>query len=222
MVKTAFSACNDVDLVLFMTEPRQPHEEDRNILYRISRTNKPTFLLINKIDKIKKTELLPLIDTYAHLYDFKEILPISALKNEGLDMAIETIKKYLLEGPAYYPTEIYTDQFERFWVAEIIREKILIHTEQEVPHATAVEVIRWQEDKDRGLISIFANIYVERKSQKSIIIGKQGQKLKVIGTDARKEIEKRLAIKVYLQLWVKVKQQWRKKVNILKEIGYEE
>lgn len=221
MVKTAFSTCNEVDLILFMTDTKNLDEEDRDILSRIRQTNKPIFLLINKIDKINKAELLPLIGDYSHFHDFKEILPISALKHEGLDMAIEAIKKYLPAGPPYYPSEIYTDQVERFWVTEIIREKILIHTEQEVPHATAVEVTRWHEEDARGLLCIFANIYVERKSHKSIIIGKQGQKLKAIGTDARKEIEKRLAIKVYLQLWVKVKEQWRRKVNILKEIGYE-
>ena len=222
MVKTAFSTCSDVDLILLMAEPREPDEEDKDIIYKIRRTNKPIFLLINKIDKINKMELLPIIKKYSHVHDFKEILPISSLKNEGLDMVIEALKKNLPEGPPYYPSEIYTDQFERFWVAEIIREKILIHTEQEVPHATAVEITRWHEDEARELLSIFANIYVERKGQKSIIIGRQGQNIKAIGTDARKEIEKRLAIKVYIQLWVKVKKQWRKKANILKEIGYEE
>ena len=220
MVKTAYAACKEVDLILFMVEPVPLREEDAYILNQLKHTKKPIILLINKIDKIKKAELLPVINTYSHLQNFTAILPISALKNDGVDIAIDTIRQNLPQGPSYYPTEMVTDQIERFWVAEVIREKILLHTEQEVPHAAAVEIIQWHEDEAKPLLSVSANIYVERKSQKSIIIGKQGQKIKAIGTDARKEIENRLATKVFLQLWVKVKEQWRKNVHILKEMGY--
>ncbi|MGQ9571494.1 MAG: GTPase Era [Thermodesulfovibrionales bacterium] len=177
------------------------------------------FLLLNKIDIIKKSELLPIMDRINELYPFKEIIPISALKQDGIDILLKRIYDYLPTGPKYYPDDIVTDQLERFMVSEIIREKVTEMTEEEVPHSIAVEVIDWEE-KENGLILIRANIYVERDSQKGIIIGKGGRMLKAIGTSARIDIEKLLNTKVFLELWVKVKKDWRDNFKILEELGY--
>ncbi|MFZ5996696.1 MAG: GTPase Era [Nitrospirota bacterium] len=219
IVKEAQNAVREVDIILFMVEPEPPGPGDRFIIELFMDINKPVFLLINKVDSVKKPDVLPVIDAYRQLFPFNEIIPISALTGDGVDILLNDIVKYLPEGPKYYPDDLVTDQLERFVVAEIIREKIMQQTEEEVPHSVATEVVQWTERED-GVIFITANIYVERKGQKGIIIGKEGAKLKAIGTSARIEIEKLLGTKVFLELWVKVKKDWRSNHRMLSELGF--
>jgi GTP-binding protein Era len=219
MVKTAMEALNEVDVILFMVEPHEPDRRDKFIVELLKKIQSPVFLLINKVDSIKKPELLPIIDKFKGLYPFKDIIPISALKQDGIYLLIKKICKYLPYGPRYYPDDLITDKLERFMVSEIIREKVMEMTEEEVPHSVAVEVGEWKERQD-GLISISCNIYVERNGQKGIIIGKNGTMLKSIGSSARVDIEHLLNTKVFLELWVKVKKDWRNDEQLLKELGY--
>lgn len=220
MVKEARGAIEDVDIVLFMVEPCQPGPGDKFILKLLGETGKTrkVFLLINKADLVKKTGLLPVIDSYRKLYDFYKIIPMSALNPEDVSLLMSKIVEELPPGPKYYPDDIITDQYEKTVVSELLREKIMEATEDEIPHSVAVEVIEWKE-RDNGTISISLNIYVERDSQKGIIIGKRGQRLKQIGSDARADIEKFLGRKVFIQLWVKVRKDWRRDDVFLKELG---
>lgn len=219
MVKTAIESLREVDIILFMVEPQEIGGGDRFIIELLKRVQSPVFLLINKIDIIKKSDILLNIDNLKELYHFKEIIPISALTNDGTEILLKEIYDYLPSGPKYYPDEVITDQLEKFMVSEIIREKITEMTEEEVPHSVAVEVIEWKERED-GLIVIRSNIYVERKGQKGIIIGERGAMLKSIGTAARINIERLLNTKVFLELWVKVKKDWRDDKRTLEELGY--
>ncbi len=219
MVKTAIESLREVDIILFMVEPHEIGGGDRFIIELLKRVQSPVFLLINKIDIIKKSDILLIINNLKELYHFKEIIPISALTNDGTELLLKKIYDYLPSGPKYYPDEVITDQLERFMVSEIIREKITEMTEEEVPHSVAVEVIEWKERED-GLIVIRCNIYVEREGQKGIIIGKRGAMLKSIGTAARIDIERLLNTKVFLELWVKVKKDWRDSKRTLEELGY--
>lgn len=219
MVRAAKEALSEVDIILFMIEPKELRREDKAVMDLLKSVKIPVFLLLNKIDTVKKTELLPLIESFGEMYSFKEIIPVSAMKLDGISLLIKKICEYLPEGPKFYPDDIITDQMERFMVSEIIREKIMDKTEQEIPHSVAVEIIEWKERED-GLVSIQSNIYVERESQKAIIIGRRGEMLKSIGTDARLETERLLNTKVFLQLWVKVKKNWRDDNLLLKELGY--
>lgn len=219
MVKTALEALREVDIILFMVEPHEIGSGDRFIIDLLKRVQSLVFLLINKIDIIKKSDLLPLIDHFKEFYPFKEIIPISALKKDGIELLMNSIYDYLPYGPKYYPDEIITDQLERFMVSEIIREKITKKTEEEIPYSVAVEVAEWKERED-GVITIKSNIYVEREGQKGIIIGKKGSMLKSIGTAARIDIERLLNTKVFLELWVKVKKDWRDDKRTLEELGY--
>ncbi len=219
MVKEARGSAQEVDVVLFMAEPEEPGSGDKFIIELLKDLNKPVFLLINKIDTVKKPQALPVIEAYSKLYNFDEVIPISALKGDGVDILLKTIVNYLPEGPKYYPDDILTDQIERFMVSEIIREKIIQQTEDEIPYSVAVDVTQWTERGD-GVILIHANIYVEREGQKGIIIGKGGSKLKTIGTNARLEIEKLLGAKIFLELWVKIKKDWRNREQALKELGF--
>lgn len=222
MVKEAMKTLKEVDVTVVMVEPRRPHMPEQNLIESIKNSKDKygfsTILAINKIDTVKKPELLPIIDIYNKLMDFDEIIPISALKGDGVDKLLDLIITYLPEGPRYYPEDIVTDQLERFMVAEIIREKVMLLTRDEIPYSTAVEVLSW-EDKDRITV-ISANIYVEKDSQKGIIIGNRGQRLKEIGRLAREEIEALLGTRVYLELWVKVKEDWRERLSYLRELGY--
>jgi GTP-binding protein Era len=223
MVREAKEAIKEVDIILFMVDPEPPDMGDRVIIDMFKDQKKTVFLLINKVDKIKKTEILPLIDTYRSIYPFDEIFPISALKGDGVDELIETIVKYLPEGVRYYPEDTITDKTERFMVSEIIREKIIYKTEDEIPYAVFVEITEWSErqtENKEKVIFIHANIYVEREGQKGIIIGKGGSRLKSIGIEARQEIERLLGTKVFLELQVKTKKDWRSKAYLLKELGY--
>jgi len=219
MIKTAKEALSEVDIVLFMVEAYRPREDERIVLDLIRKVRMPVFLIINKIDTRKKPEILPVIEEYQHRYPFREIIPVSALKQNGLPLLIEKIYEYLPPGPKYYPDELITDQIERFMASEIIREKIMMMTKEELPHSVAVEVLKWNERTD-GILAISCNIYIEREGQKAIIIGKGGSMLKAIGTAARIEIEKLLNTKVFLEIWVKVKKNWRDDTRLLQELGY--
>ncbi|MBM4140982.1 MAG: GTPase Era [Nitrospira sp.] len=220
MVKTALEALNEVDIILFMVEPRSPEKEDLSVIEMLKKVRSPVFLLINKIDTIKKTDLLPLIDHFKNLYSFNEIIPFSALTQDGMSLLMKRIFDYMPSGPKYYPDEFITDQLERFMVSEIIREKVMEMTEEEVPYSVAVEIAEWKERED-GLVVISGNIYVEREGQKGIIIGKRGAMLKSIGSAARIDIERLLNTKVFLELWVKVKKDWRNNKTTMRELGYQ-
>lgn len=219
MVRTAMEALNEVDVILFMVEAHQPETGDKAVIDLLKKVKSPVFLLINKIDTIRKQELLPLIERFSGMYDFNEIVPISAMKKDGIELLMEKLRDYLPQGPKYYPDDLITDQLERFMVSEIVREKIMEETEEELPYSVAVEVAGWNERED-GLISISCNIYVERDGQKAIIIGKRGAMLKSIGSAARIDIEKLLNTRVFLELWVKVRKNWRNDARLLKDLGY--
>lgn len=218
MVKEAQEAMDMVDLIVFMVEPEAPGNDELSIIERLKKHNKPVILAINKIDTVAKQNLLPLIDLYKDLHSFQEIIPISALKKDGIERLIERIIFYLPESPMLYPEDMLTDQAERFMVAEFIREKIMKYTHDEIPYSVAVDIERWEETEK--LISIGANIYVEREGQKIIIIGKKGERLKKIATEARLDIEKFLGTKIFLEVWVKVRKKWRQKDMLLKSLGY--
>ncbi|OGW40223.1 MAG: GTPase Era [Nitrospirae bacterium RBG_13_39_12] len=223
MVRTAVEALSEVDVILFMVEPKESKTGDRAIIDLLKKVlhlrQTPVFLLINKIDTLKKAELLPVIGHFKELYLFTEIIPISSIKHDGISLLIKRICAYLPPGPKYYPDDIITDQLERFMVSEIIREKTMDLTKKELPYSIAVDVVDWKERED-GLISISCNIYVERDGQKAIIIGKRGMMLKSIGSAARIDIEKLLNTKVFLELWIKVKKNWRNDKQVLREFGY--
>jgi GTP-binding protein Era len=219
MVSEAKRAIKDVDTVLFMVEPCPPADEDRAIIRLFRHINKPVFLLVNKTDKVKKPALLPVIEEYSKLYGFDEVMPISALKGEGMDVVLDRVVAFLPPGPKYYPDDMVTDMLERFMVAEIVREKVIRLTGDEVPHSTAVEVTDWDE-KESGGIYIGADIYIEKEGQKGIIIGKHGQKLKQIGSAARLDIQRLLGVKIFIDLWVKVKKKWRADETVLRDLGF--
>ena len=219
MVNTAFDTLKDIDLILFMVDLTEPQEE-QYIIKKISKVKTESFLLINKIDRIKKIELLPIIERYRNIYHFTEIIPISALKGNNLDTLLSQIIKRLPYGPRYFPEDTVTDQPERFIMGELIREKIIHLTSQEIPYAVHVNVERMHEDKKKSVLFMETIIYVERDSQKGIIIGKSGQRLKKIGILSRREMEGLLGIKIYLDLRVKVKENWRKCDKALDVLGY--
>jgi GTP-binding protein Era len=219
MVRTVKEVLKEIDVAVLVTEADVRVPADREIIKSFRNIDRPVILLINKTDKVHYPDLLPLIDDYRNQFAFSEIIPVSAIKEEGVDIFVSSIVRHLPEGPKYYPDELVTDQFERFMVAEIIREKVMSRTTDEIPYSVAVEVIAWNERED-GVIFIDANIYVERKGQKGIIIGEKGNRLKTIGTLARKEMEQLLGTKVFLQVWVKVRKGWRDDKRILDELGY--
>jgi GTP-binding protein Era len=219
MVKTALDALNDVDVVLFMVEPHEFRKGDHAAVGLLKTIRSPAFLIINKIDTVKKQELLPVIDHFGKLHPFKEIIPVSAIKRDGVGLLLRKICEYLPAGPMYYPDDLITDQLERFMVSEIVREKIIDLTKEELPYSVAVEVAQWKERED-GLVSVSCNIYVEREGQKAIIIGKKGAVMKAIGSAARVDVERLLNTKVFLELWVKVKRDWRDDDKLLRELGY--
>ena len=211
MVKEALSALEDVDAILWVMDVTRRLPEEEKILEIIKEANKPAILVLNKIDLIKKAELLPIIDYFSKLHDFKAIIPVSALKNDGVDLVVEELIKILPEGPFYYDPDQVTDLPLRLLIAEIIREKIFLNTYEEVPYCTAVQVEDIREEPEKNLLYIQATIYVERDSQKGILIGKGGRMLKKIGTLAREELEFLLGKRIYLDLWVKPLKDWREK-----------
>ncbi|AYF08308.1 GTPase Era [Bacillus mobilis] len=222
MVKMAQTTLKEVDIVLFMVNAVEGFGRGEEfIIEKLKETKQPVFLVINKIDQLHPEQLLELIDQYRKLHDFAEIVPISALDGNNVDALIGTIKKYLPEGPQYYPDNQVTDHPERFIIAELIREKVLHLTREEVPHSVAV-VIDAIQKREGGAVYINATIVVERPSQKGIIIGKQGKMLKEVGKRARFDIEALLGSKVFLEVWVKVQKDWRNKMSQLRDLGFRE
>lgn len=224
MVKSASDAFKNVDCIIFVVDDsRSIGKGDSMIIENLRKTKTPVFLVINKIDKIAdKEELLKIIRMYDELNVFKEIIPISAVKGFNIESLIGVIKNNLEEGPKYFPDYMVTDQPERVLVAELIREKVLMYTNEEVPHGIAVEIEKMKPRKSKDLIDISAVIYCERDSHKGIIIGKNGRKLKGIGKSAREEIELLLDVQVNLQIWVKVKENWRNLPNYINNFGLNE
>jgi GTPase len=220
MVKTARDTFGDADILLMLVDATSAvHHQDIFLIEALAEINIPVFLVINKIDLIEKQTLLPLIDKFRTLYDYKEIIPVSAVKGDGIDDLLETIKNNLPEGPQYFAEDAFTDASERFIAAEFIREKIMLLTAQEVPYATAVEIDLFKEEEEKNLIRISATITVEKESQKAIMIGKKGAMLKKIGTQSRLEMEKLFGAKVFLKLFVRVKKDWTSSEKMLQEFG---
>lgn len=220
MMQTAESALKEVEAALFLIDASEGlGGGDRYIIEQLKKVKTPVFLVMNKIDKVLPEQLLPMITQYNELYDFAEIIPISALQGNNVTTLIEQLTRYLPEGPQYYPADQVTDHPEQFVVAELIREKILHMTREEIPHSIAV-TIEDMRVQDNGVVYIGAVIFVERDSQKGIIIGKKGELLKEVGKQARKDIEALLGSRTYLELWVKVKKDWRNQERILKDLGF--
>ena len=220
MVQAARDTIGDADVLLMMVEADTligPH--DLFLIEALAGAEAPVFLAINKIDRIEKLSLLPLIDQYRKLYDFAGIFPICALKREGLEELLTSLKELLPEGPQLFPDDIATDATERFIAGEFIREQILHLTKQEVPYASAVTIDAFKEDEKRNLIRISATISVEKESQKAILIGKKGAMLKKIGTQARLAMENLFGAKVFLELFVRVKKDWTGSDRMLREFG---
>ncbi len=221
MVKSAHNATRDADLVLFLIEAgRKPKDRDLEILSYLKSIEKPVLLVINKMDRTQPQEVLPLIDEYKDIFSFKDIVPISALTGDNVEDLEKTILKYLPEGFPFYPDDQVTEHPERFFVSEIIREKIFQQYGDEIPYSTAVVIDEFVEKEGRKDV-IKARIVVERASQKGIIIGKGGKALKSLGQDARIAIEEFIGRPVFLELWVAVREKWRKKDTFLKEFGYD-
>ena len=220
MVKAAREALREIDLIVFVTDADNKRDEDGPILSMLKDSKKPVVFVLNKADKKSLSEITEILHAYSSLFPFVALLSISALKGKGVSLLLERLHEFLPAGPKYYDEETVTDQYERFMASEIIREKIIKNTSEEVPHAAAVEILTWKEKK-KGLVSISAAIYVEREGQKGIIIGKKGAMLKTIGRQARVDIEALLGARVFLELWVKVKRGWRDDNRMLRELGYE-
>lgn len=221
MVNVAENTLKEVDVILWLVEPTTfIGAGERHIAEQLQKVTTPVILVINKVDTVKKEEILVFIDAYRKIYDFAEIIPVSALKGTNTDDVMETIFKYLPYGPMFYDEDTVTDQPMRQIVAELIREKALRCLDEEIPHGIAVYIDTMKERKTGDIIDIEATIVCERESHKGIIIGKQGQMLKKIGTQARKEIENMMDIKINLKLWVKVRKEWRDSDVQLKNFGY--
>lgn len=220
MVKIAENTLNEVDAVLFMIDAKEGYGKgDQYIIDRLQHVNRPIFLIINKVDLIHPDDLFPLITQYKDKCDFEEIVPISALEGNNVPHLIQLLEKHLPEGPQYYPEDQVTDHPERFIMEELIREKVLRLTREEIPHSIAV-VIENIEDRKSDNMLIQATIYTERDSQKGILIGKRGSMLKTIGKQARKDIEALLGTRIYLELWIKVQKDWRNNPRHLRELGF--
>ena len=221
MVKVARDSIADVDLVALLVEP-VPHVgiPEQELIEKIRQSHLPAILCINKIDTVEPAELLPVIAAYNEVWDgFDAIIPISAHKGGGLDDLMHELQKYAQEGPQLFPDGETTDQPERQVMGELLREKLLLCLDKEIPHGTAVEITKFSE-RDSGVIDVDATIYCEKASHKGIIIGKNGQMLKKISTDARKDCERFMGTKVYLETWVKVKENWRDNMNYIRSFGY--
>ena len=221
MVKSATDAFKNVDLVLFVVDDsKKIGPGDRKIIEDLRGIKTPVILVLNKIDKLEESELFELMQLYSNEDLFKAIVPISALKGRNVNELLKVIGNYLQEGPKYFPDYMITDQPERVLVSELIREKVLHYLNDEVPHGVAVEVERMKSRQDKDIVDISAVIYCDRDSHKGIIIGKNGRKLKGIGKSAREDMELLLGSKINLQLWVKVKENWRNLQNYITDFGY--
>jgi GTP-binding protein Era len=222
MVRSAADALNESDVVLFITEPfRKMPEGDVSTLARLKNIKTPVILVINKIDTVKKPELLKTIDAYRQIFDFREIFPVSALKADNTDALLESAAGMLPEGPMYFPEDMITDQPERQIAAELIREKALMCLQEEIPHGLAVKIETMRARENKDIVDVEANLFCEKDSHKPIIIGKNGDMLKRIGSSARREIEALLGSPINLQIWVKVKKNWRDSDMLLKNFGYD-
>ncbi|MBI5559930.1 MAG: GTPase Era [Deltaproteobacteria bacterium] len=219
MVKEALSALSEVDCVLCLIDAKKEKGEDF-LIENLKRLECPVILVINKVDLVPKQELLPIMARYSRLFPFKDIVPVSALKKDGIELLVSIIAGVLPEGPRYFPEDMITDQPERFIAAEIIREKVFELTGEEIPYSVAVIVEEFKEREGKDLVYISAVINVERDSQKAIIIGKKGSMLKDIGTSAREDIGRLLGVRVYLELFVRTKEGWTRDARALKEFGY--
>lgn len=221
MTKSVETTLNEVDVILMLIEPSEKVSDlDKYVIEHIENIKTPVVLVINKIDTLEKSKILKIIDIYKELYNFAYIIPISALTGENVDELLKCIKNNLPDGPQYFPSDMITDQPERQIVSELVREKALQLLEDEIPHGIAVEILSMKKREDRDIVDIEANIYCEKESHKGIIIGKQGNKLKQIGTKARIDIQNLLGSQVNLKLWVKVKKDWRDNEFLLKNFGY--
>ena len=222
MLKVSRNALKEVDIIMFMVNAEQKiGKGDEFIIEMLEGNQTPVFLVINKIDQVHPDELAGIIDSYKDKFNFAEIIPISALQGNNVETLLSTIEKYLPEGPQYYPADQITDHPERFIISELIREKVLHSTREEIPHSIAVVIDKIKRDEENeNMIRVQATIMVERDSQKGIVIGKKGALLKQVGTEARKDIEMLLGSKVFLELWVKVQKDWRNKQTHLRDFGF--
>lgn len=223
MVRSAENTFKEVDLVLFLVEPTaEVGELDRFVIEKLENVKTPVVLVINKIDTVADKEtLLGIIDTYRKLYPFQEVVPISAATGSNTEELLRVIRRFLPEGPQYFPADMVTDQPERQIASEIIREKALYLLQDEIPHGIAVEIMSMKKRPDQDMVDVQALIYCERDSHKGIIIGKNGAMLKKIATFARRDMERLLGSRIYLQIWVKVKKDWRDSDFLLKNFGYD-
>lgn len=222
MVQAAHDTIGDADVLLMMIEAQAAiGEQDLFLIESLkqAQVKVPVFLAINKIDRIDKPLLLPLMDKLSKLYDYNGIFPVSALKGDGLDTLLKNLQEALPEGPQLFPDDIVTDSTERFIAGEFIREQIMLLTSQEIPYASAVTIDAFKEDEEKNLIRISATINVEKESQKAIMIGKKGAMLKKIGTQARLSMENLFGAKVFLELFVRVKKDWSSSDRLLREFG---
>ncbi len=222
MMKSALKTLMDVDVILYLVEATDKAigPGDVSIMEELAKAGTPVILVINKVDLVSKESILPLIDQYSKVFDFEEIVPVSALDSRTAELILSVIEKYLPEGEKFYPDDMLTDQPEKVIAQEIVREKMLNLLSEEVPHGIGIEVISFKDREDKGLLEIEANIYCEKESHKGIIIGKGGAMLKRIGTLAREDMERFFDTKVVLRLWVKVKDDWRNNDFMLNELGY--
>ncbi|WP_041917132.1 GTPase Era [Desulfocapsa sulfexigens] len=226
MVRIAMESLNEVDVIVYMIDVSLPlpekveQEKNKEMMEQMEGVAAPVILVLNKVDLLEKERLLPMMKRYSELFPFHGVLPLSALTGEGTEVVVEELLKLLPLGPRYFPEDVPTDASERFLAAEIVREKVFILTGQEIPYSTAVTIESFQDDETKKMTTIHATIVLERNSQKGIVIGKGGKKLKSIGTAARKDIEKMLGQKVLLKLWVKVRKDWSKDERFLKELGF--
>lgn len=226
MVRIAMESLNEVDVIVYMIDVSLPLpekvelEKNKEMMEQMEGVAAPVILVLNKVDLLEKERLLPMMKRYSELFPFHGVMPLSALTGEGTEVVVEELLKLLPLGPRYFPEDVPTDASERFLAAEIVREKVFILTGQEIPYSTAVTIESFQDDETKKMTTIHATIVLERNSQKGIVIGKGGKKLKSIGTAARKDIEKMLGQKVLLKLWVKVRKDWSKDERFLKELGF--
>ncbi|MEA3363914.1 MAG: GTPase Era [Thermodesulfobacteriota bacterium] len=221
MVDQAVGACSDVDLILFLVEADDsPGGGDEYILQLLDKSSVPVFLIINKLDLVKPPRLLKLIQQYSERFDFAQVIPVAARGGDGVPQMLQAIEPYLPEGPQYYPEDMLTDQPERFIVAELVREKIMRRTSEEIPYGVGVQVESFEEKPEKNLVVIQALIHVERDSHKKIIVGKGGQMIRTVGQEARKDIERLLGTRVFLELFVRVDKDWSQNERMLRELGY--
>lgn len=219
MVDAVFKSFDDADLIYLIVECLKPKKHEIELIEKVKAQNKITFLIVNKVDLVKKEELLPVIEYYRSIMDFEEIFPVSALNGDNVDVLLKETISRLPVSPAYYPDDIVSDQIERDFISEFIREKVYNNTREEIPYSSAV-VVEDMKERENGGAYIRAAIYLEKDSQKGILVGRGGSMIKKIGRDARFEIERFLGFKVYLELQVKVKPKWRKDIKSLRKLGY--